>query len=569
MSSVKILSLAMFGVAALAAAPQAVAQTPLRDSANLIDSERANRKQELDESIATPAELSPVKPATAPKPAAGPALPETGVRFMLNGVEFSATRILSPEELESFGAGYVGREVSFTDINDIVARINAAYDGRNRYIGRAVIPPQEIDDGVLQISLIEAEVEALDVRGAKRMKPGFVEGLLGIEPGELVDVARIQERVLILDRRQNFSVFPSLEAGDQPGGSKLVLNADEPEFFTLSAKYDNFGSRSVGRDRGFLTATLNGLRGVSDTTSLTGFYSDGAHSVSLSHLTPVGNDGVILGGYVSWSETKAVSGSGAEIGTKGRSFLWHLGADIPLFDSLTDTTTLRLDYDGSQTSSDIGAIDREQFIQSFGAKVENSHFHDNGVIFAEAGGSFSYHRESFSNIIDGKTVQDGVNPRMRVGLTSILQPFESFRSATITVSAEAESALRKNPVGGYEYFIGGADSLYAFENSAFGGDSGYLASLEAAVQPFAGKLPEDIALTVSAFAQHGAVFDGMLFDAKDVTRRNFASSIGFGVKLDLTSHLTGKFQAAWTPDDVHRHDGANSPRFLLSVGATF
>lgn len=162
--------------------------------------------------------------------------------------------------------------------------------------------------------------------------------------------------------------------------------------------------------------------------------------------------------------------------------------------------------------SDIGAITRDQNRHIFRAEVDYVHYLDRGAVSARLGGGASHYEETFTDPITGAEKISGWNPRMYAGVAASYRPFTAFPRTSVGFSLNAETALRDNPVGGYNYYLGGLHTLAAYEDSYFAGDSGYNTAIEVK-----GYLPEEVVaegmdVELGAFFQHGGVFEGMLFD---------------------------------------------------------
>lgn len=540
----------------------------IRQGTTIIDAEENRVRRRLDaEQAPAGAELRPDGPVPEASVGETAPLPEADVRFMLNRVTFDPSRILTEAELSAITSDYAGRNVSFADLNRMIERLNALYDEKSRYIGRAVIEPQEIDGGVLKVSLIEASVEDVAVTNDDRLQPGFIEAQLGIMPGELVDLEKFKERIIVVTRRQGLSLTPFLTPGDARGGSVLGLGVAPRPFVSFVAGADNYGADSVGRSRAHGALTFDNLIGTADALTLATSLSEGAQSVSLSFDSAVGSTDDRLNAYIAYAETEAVSGVGESVGTTGELLFWSLGYDHALYDDLNDTLTLRFGYGGSDSDSDIGAITRDQNRHIFRAEVDYVHYLDRGAVSARLGGGASHYEETFTDPITGAEKISGWNPRMYAGVAASYRPFTAFPRTSVGFSLNAETALRDNPVGGYNYYLGGLHTLAAYEDSYFAGDSGYNTAIEVK-----GYLPEEVVaegmdVELGAFFQHGGVFEGMLFDPASSKRQNFANSIGVEGGIMFDNHVSFNAQAAWAVDGVHRRSPGVDD-FRISLGAS-
>lgn len=239
-------------LAALAAAlgPTLVAaQTPSTVEPGVIEKEFAKPAALLSVGAAPPA----LNTAQEAPPGADK------LRFSLDRLEFGAATVFSPQELASFGEGYVGREISVVDLYAIAAAITRAYSDRGYALSIAFVPEQKIDDGVARIEIVEGFVSEVEIAG----DPGRARDFLEKHGRKLMRErplrAKTLERYLLLANdipglhvRAVFDKAPSVN-----GGVKLVLNA-EPWRFDIAGGINNRGSRALGRFRGVLSLAENG-----------------------------------------------------------------------------------------------------------------------------------------------------------------------------------------------------------------------------------------------------------------------------------------------------------------------
>ena len=69
------------------------------------------------------------------------ALPDQDVVFVLQRIRFSASVFLQQSELEALAQPYLGREIRLSDLNALLAQINALYEKAGQLTARAIIPP--------------------------------------------------------------------------------------------------------------------------------------------------------------------------------------------------------------------------------------------------------------------------------------------------------------------------------------------------------------------------------------------------------------------------------------------
>ena len=105
-------------------------------------------------------------------------------RFEIKGFTVENASLLTTEELLKAAAPYAGRERSMADIQAAMAAIEKLYARRGYGAVKAVLPEQDLEDGVVRLRVIEATLGQVEVVGnihfdtdnIRRSVPGLVEG---------------------------------------------------------------------------------------------------------------------------------------------------------------------------------------------------------------------------------------------------------------------------------------------------------------------------------------------------------------------------------------------------------
>ena len=151
---------------------------------------------------------------------------------------------------------------------DVRDQANAALR-RERYVATIQIPSQRIDDGILRLEVVTSRIVEMRVRGEagpyeKRLQQS-IEALKGLDPLN----EAVAERILLLAGDvPGLDVQLSLRpTGAKPGDviGELTVNYNR---FTVVANAQNYNSRQLGRETGYVRAEIRGLTGLSDTTYL-------------------------------------------------------------------------------------------------------------------------------------------------------------------------------------------------------------------------------------------------------------------------------------------------------------
>lgn len=305
--------------AALSAAP-ALAQTlpPGADPGavqqrRIEDEERRRRLERLERREIT----DPVRREAAPPPPARPA--GEAVRFMVREIRFSASAILPAETLAELAGPYIGRTLAFADLLELTARIDAAYREHRVVTARAVIPPQDVSDGIVDIRLVEGRVGGIAVQGNASTDGDFITRRIGLEPGQLVDLPALEQDLRRFNRTQDAQLRAELAAGQSFGTSDLKILVEEPPRRSLRLTLDNGGSEGSGEWRTGLQYLDRSLLGFRDELSVGVVGAQGQESYSVSYAFPVNRSGGRLSLSAYKDHVEIVEGALRDLDITGRS----------------------------------------------------------------------------------------------------------------------------------------------------------------------------------------------------------------------------------------------------------
>lgn len=223
--------------------------------------ERQRQEERLERAPSTPPVAVPADPRA--RPAA------TERNIPVKRIETGASEILSAQELRAAVAPFEGRLLSLADLVDATEAINALYAAKGAPTARAVLRPQDVEQGVVRITLIEARLGRVRL-GPTRLGERYVLPRLGLAPGERVSVPRIESALQRFNRVNDVQLAATLAAGSDPGTTDVALQAADPPRAQWTLFTDNAGSDSLGEERLGLALRMPVLseRGDSLTASL-------------------------------------------------------------------------------------------------------------------------------------------------------------------------------------------------------------------------------------------------------------------------------------------------------------
>lgn len=267
-----------------------------------------------------------------------------GVTVKVTHLIFSGkTDLLTSTERSRLVESVAGKALDLAGLRDLAIEVTRLAQTKGHLFARAFLPPQDVTEGVVEIALMEARVEDVGlVRvGAVRVRE---EVLRGIEQRYLKDRSSMTEQqleaaLLQMNSLPGLEVRASVEAGDNPGTSKVSIGIEEGPMFSGQVWADNFGSASTGRAEGNVLFNFTDPWGYGEQFGLQNVTSQGLVYGRFSASAPIGTAGTFFNGAYSYLTYQDVTDTGQAADLDGDGHQLVFGLTHPLVrDRVTDVS---------------------------------------------------------------------------------------------------------------------------------------------------------------------------------------------------------------------------------------
>ena len=177
----------------------------------------------------------------------------------------SGSTILTPQEINTLVEPLEGRLVTVLKLRQIADQITEIYLDRGYVTSRAILPSQNIGDGIVEIKVIEGILGEIQIEGTKRLHNSYIESRIRLGERKPLDSARLEKKLRLLRGNPLFeNLEASLRQSEIDGESILIIRVTEKKPLELSMSVDNYSSPSVGSERTGWTALHRNLTGRGD-----------------------------------------------------------------------------------------------------------------------------------------------------------------------------------------------------------------------------------------------------------------------------------------------------------------
>jgi hemolysin activation/secretion protein len=528
----------------LAAAPAAaqVLVPPAADPGVLqqreIERERRERaERERRERIERPVEPPPSAPA-------GPAAPDDALQFFVRRIEFEPrSQLLKPDELEALAAQYRDRALRLSDLRELVARINQLYRTRGIVTAQAMLPPQEIKDGVVRIRLVEGRVGRIRLEGNDSTHADYVTDRLRLRPGMLMDLRALETDLLRFNRSNDAQLSAQLGPGQTFGETDLAVAVREPQRNDLRVFADNAGSEPTGESRLGAAYLRRSVTGHRDELSLSLVRASGHEGYYGTYGFPVGRLGtrVTLGLFEDRTEIK--EGPAAALGVTGRASAQTLSLRHPAWVAPARGLDALISYKRRETENRISGTplgEAELYAWSASAELQWA----NAAVSWLASAEYVKGSNAEAGLADQSYALWRAAVRRNQAIGSSWSLFGGF-----TFQASSDELLPSSE----QFYLGGESSVRGFGPAVLNGDQGYALNVELH-RVLALARAEALRTSGFVFFDHGKVRP--FRPAGSVATEDTLSSAGAGLHFAWGKSFSGRavlaFPVGSPPDELAR-----------------
>lgn len=319
--------------AAWLAAPSASAQPVIQTPAREYELEEPQLGEE------PPPEL--VLPPIPALPPEAPRAPGEGV--LVRGFRFEGNSVFDDAELAALTAPWSGRTIRSEELRDARDAVTRHYIEAGYVSSGAVLPDQEVLDGVVLLQIVEGRLAAVEVEGARWFRPGYFERRLLASAGPPVREQELVERLKLFQQDARLRrVAARLEPSERRGETLLRLDVEEAFPATLGLEWSNDVPPSLGEHSGRVDTTFSNLLGLGDALSGSVRFAKGLLDPEVRYGVPLNAWDTELEAHVRWSDGKIIEDPFEEDDFTSNVFTAGIGVLQPVWRSEADSVRLGL-----------------------------------------------------------------------------------------------------------------------------------------------------------------------------------------------------------------------------------
>ncbi|MBD2447588.1 ShlB/FhaC/HecB family hemolysin secretion/activation protein [Nostoc sp. FACHB-152] len=512
----------------------------------------------------------PIQPAPTPTPEIPTS--ESSQTIRVEKIIVIGSTVFTAEKFKQITQPAEGRNVTIEELRKIADAITQLYLDIGYITSRAILVDQTVNNGVVEIRIIEGIVEKIEVQGTKRLNPEYVRSRLALGTGKPLLTSALEDQLRLLRADPLLSnVEASLRAGSGVGRSILIVRVTEAQNFNAFLGVDNYSPPSIGSERLGVNASYRNLSGNGDEIAASYYRTTqgGADIFDFNYLVPLNPMNGTLQLRTSFNNTNVVQEPFKSLDISGESQLYEISFRQPLLRTPREEFALSLGFtaQNGQTFTFAGATpfgfgpDEEgnsrtrviKFGQDYVRRDVNGAWALRSLL--------SFGLGIFDATINSDPIPDG---RFFSWLAQV-QRVQSLSTDNILI-AQAELQLTPNGLlPSQQFVVGGGQSVRGYRQNVRAGDNGVRFSLEDRLT-----VQRDVA--GNATLQVAPFFDmAYIWNVDDnpntLQRQKFIAGLGLGVLYQPLPQLDIRLDYGVPLVDLDdRGRNAQDDGFYFSVG---
>jgi hemolysin activation/secretion protein len=470
----------------------------------------------------------------------------------LKNIQFQGVTILGDMELKELVSPYIGVPMSYEQMLEIGMAVENYYR-KNNYLARAILPPQDLTDGVLTVDVIESVFSKIEVDQELADLPNTEQHVANLiqaqQPtGELLNTKALDRGLALANEIPGLNVKGSLRQGRDAGETELLLELYRGRTRQAELTADNGGSRATGAIRLLASMTWLNPNDIADMLNIVAVHTRGSDYARLAYSIPVGTDGWRFGMNVSSMNYEVVVGEQGMVGAVGRAITQGMEWVYPLLrsDEASATVTLNADDKVFKNTSAQGLLMSDYSAKVLSAQVSGFYRDLNpgggtgtySVLVAHGdlnlAGSLNQQTDASGPNTAGSFNKVRVNGTWQQALTTQTSAFVSYTGQLADKNLDTSEKMQ----------LGGMNGIRAYPTGEGSGSDGQLVQLELRHNLQNGFMVTGFYDWGQVWLQHNPDFPGGPLNNRNTYR-------GFGVSVGYTNDDGVNFRATWARRQGH------------------
>jgi hemolysin activation/secretion protein len=199
-------------------------------------------------------QIQPIEPPPPPTNNSGLVIEQPGAGklppsapFLVKRIRIKGNVAIATATLHALVRDAEGKSLTLSQLYDLAALITDYYHHHGYPLARAIIPAQTIQEGEVEIDIIEAHYGKIELENRSRVKDSLLQATLApLQSGQPIEQRSMDRSVLLLSDIPGVVTNATLKPGEVAGTSDLLVQAAPGPAVAGNVTLDNYGNRYTG-----------------------------------------------------------------------------------------------------------------------------------------------------------------------------------------------------------------------------------------------------------------------------------------------------------------------------------
>ena len=522
--------------------------------------------QQLESLPAMPLSRGQALPTPAvPTPAAQG---EPGAVVYVKAFAIEGNQLLDTASLQRALAGFTGRELTLSQLQEAAWVLVQTYREAG-WLAHALVPPQEIEQGIVTLQVVEAKLGAVQLNYPPQAKlpESLIQSMVGagLRLGQPLNLRAMDRLLLLLGEVPGLQANATFSEGDRNGSTDVLITLAKTESIETQWVVDNFGALSTGSTRLSVNSTVRNPLGWGDALSLQAVGSEGSVYGRFGYSVPVGARGWRAGLHAS-NLSYQLMGSFAALQASGTAQTAGFDISAPLVRTQSNSVSLQLSadhksFDNQALAADVAAV---QTVSRYHLDVFrtglNALWGDDLLAPAQNTASLQFSWGDVNLAGSPNQARDATAANTAGGFQKLSLGYNREQALVGALSGYLQFGAQfadRNLDSSESMYLGGSSGVRAYPSNEAGGSAGYTLTMGL-------KHRIDGTWTINGFADWGTVRvyqDNASASGAVLTTLNTQTLQGLGVSLTWRDMRNHEVTATWS------HRQGDNPNAKPDTGA--
>ena len=172
------------------------------------------------------------------------------VYFDINRFDVRGNTMLPADKINALLAPYTGKQREFADVAAAQEALQLAYREGGFPLVNIEVPEQELDQGVVILTVTPARIGSVKVEGNQHVDQANIrQSLPGLVEGQAPNLSAISKSLKLANENPAKKTIMSLQSGEQADQVDVRLAVTDESPWSVAVNLDNTGSQQTGRTR--------------------------------------------------------------------------------------------------------------------------------------------------------------------------------------------------------------------------------------------------------------------------------------------------------------------------------